>query len=76
MEKNSPRQISAAIENLLKTGKLITQTGLDLQQVSSFIYFYFQLYIKCVDLTLKYEIECCLISIFFSFLPSINSSYN
>ncbi|KAL3622460.1 DNA-directed RNA polymerase I subunit RPA2 [Castilleja foliolosa] len=31
-EKNSPRQIGAAVENLLKTGKLVTQSGLDLQQ--------------------------------------------
>ncbi|KAK8999062.1 hypothetical protein V6N11_070240 [Hibiscus sabdariffa] len=36
MEKNSPKQISAAIENLLKTGRLITQTGLDLQQRAGF----------------------------------------
>ncbi|KAL8500732.1 hypothetical protein ACS0TY_020352 [Phlomoides rotata] len=32
VEKTSPRQIGAAIENLLKTGRLATQTGLDLQQ--------------------------------------------
>ncbi|XVF00183.1 hypothetical protein REPUB_Repub03eG0263200 [Reevesia pubescens] len=36
MDKNSPKQISAAIENLLKTGRLITQTGLDLQQRAGF----------------------------------------
>ncbi|KAE8711944.1 Polynucleotide adenylyltransferase family protein [Hibiscus syriacus] len=36
MERNSPKQISAAIENLLKTGRLITQTGLDLQQRAGF----------------------------------------
>ncbi|KAL8495936.1 hypothetical protein ACS0TY_019887 [Phlomoides rotata] len=32
VEKTSPRKIGAAIENLLKTGRLATQTGLDLQQ--------------------------------------------
>lgn len=32
IEKNSPRQIGAIVENLLKTGRLVTQTGLDLQQ--------------------------------------------
>ncbi|KAK6233604.1 hypothetical protein QUC31_006010 [Theobroma cacao] len=36
MEKNRPTQVSAAIENLLKTGRLITQTGLDLQQRAGF----------------------------------------
>lgn len=33
IDKTSPRQIGAAIENLLKTGRLVTQSGLDLQQV-------------------------------------------
>jgi len=33
MDKNSPKQVSAAVENMLKTGRLVTQTGLDLQQV-------------------------------------------
>lgn len=33
IDKNSPRHISAAVENLLKTGRLVTQSGLDLQQV-------------------------------------------
>ncbi|XP_051121595.1 DNA-directed RNA polymerase I subunit 2 isoform X2 [Andrographis paniculata] len=32
VERNSPRQIGAVIENLLKTGRLSTQTGLDMQQ--------------------------------------------
>ncbi|KAL0397530.1 UNVERIFIED_CONTAM: DNA-directed RNA polymerase I subunit [Sesamum calycinum] len=32
IEKNTPRQIGSAIENLLKTGRLVTQSGLDLQQ--------------------------------------------
>ncbi|KAF8389487.1 hypothetical protein HHK36_026182 [Tetracentron sinense] len=32
MDKNSPNHISLAVENLLKTGKLVTQSGLDLQQ--------------------------------------------
>ncbi|KAI3444963.1 hypothetical protein Pfo_001628 [Paulownia fortunei] len=32
IEKTSPRQIGAAIENLLKTGRLVTQSGIDLQQ--------------------------------------------
>lgn len=32
MDKNSPKQVSAAVENMLKTGRLVTQTGLDLQQ--------------------------------------------
>jgi DNA-directed RNA polymerase I subunit RPA2 len=36
LEKNPVRQISAAVENLLKTGRLVTQTGLDLQQVSTY----------------------------------------
>ncbi|RAL48778.1 hypothetical protein DM860_001098 [Cuscuta australis] len=30
--KNGPRQITLAIENMLKTGRLATQSGLDLQQ--------------------------------------------
>lgn len=32
IDKNSPKQISLAIENMLKTGRLATQSGLDLQQ--------------------------------------------
>ncbi|KAB2010197.1 hypothetical protein ES319_D10G221000v1 [Gossypium barbadense] len=36
MDKNSSKQIGTAIENLLKTGRLITQTGLDLQQRAGF----------------------------------------
>lgn len=32
IDKTSPKQIGAAIENMLKTGRLITQSGLDLQQ--------------------------------------------
>ncbi|KAH1217440.1 DNA-directed RNA polymerase I subunit 2 [Glycine max] len=32
MDKNSPKQVSTAVENMLKTGRLVTQTGLDLQQ--------------------------------------------
>ncbi|KAJ4715653.1 DNA-directed RNA polymerase subunit beta [Melia azedarach] len=32
MEKNPPKQISLAVETMLKTGRLATQTGLDLQQ--------------------------------------------
>ncbi|BAT89332.1 hypothetical protein LR48_Vigan02g260500 [Vigna angularis] len=32
MDKNSSKQVSSAVENMLKTGRLITQTGLDLQQ--------------------------------------------
>lgn len=33
LDKCSPKQIGAAIENMLKTGRLNTQSGLDLQQV-------------------------------------------
>jgi hypothetical protein len=33
LEKNHPRAISSTIENMLKTGRLATQTGLDLNQV-------------------------------------------
>lgn len=33
IEKTNPRQIGAAIENFLKTGRLATQSGLDLKQV-------------------------------------------
>lgn len=33
IDKSGPKQIGAAIENLLKTGSLNTQSGLDLQQV-------------------------------------------
>ena len=33
LDKNPTRQISLAVENMLKTGRLFTQTGLDLQQV-------------------------------------------
>ncbi|XAR63561.1 DNA-directed RNA polymerase [Bertholletia excelsa] len=32
MDKNPSRQIGTAIENMLKTGRLVTQSGLDLQQ--------------------------------------------
>ncbi|CAL0303647.1 unnamed protein product [Lupinus luteus] len=32
MGKNVAKQISTAVENMLKTGRLVTQTGLDLQQ--------------------------------------------
>ncbi|ESW05690.1 hypothetical protein PHAVU_011G201300 [Phaseolus vulgaris] len=32
MDKNSAKLVSASVENLLKTGRLVTQTGLDLQQ--------------------------------------------
>nr|XP_018632652.1 DNA-directed RNA polymerase I subunit 2 isoform X2 [Nicotiana tomentosiformis] len=32
IEKNAPKQMSLAIENMLKTGRLVTQSGLDLQQ--------------------------------------------
>ncbi|XP_057512006.1 DNA-directed RNA polymerase I subunit 2 isoform X1 [Actinidia eriantha] len=32
MDRNPARQISSAIENMLKTGRLVTQSGLDLQQ--------------------------------------------
>lgn len=32
IEKHSPKQISSAIDNMLKTGTLLTQSGLDLQQ--------------------------------------------
>ncbi|XP_052192678.1 DNA-directed RNA polymerase I subunit 2-like [Diospyros lotus] len=32
MDKNPSRQISSAVENMLKTGRLPTQSGLDLQQ--------------------------------------------
>lgn len=35
MDKNPSRQISLAVENMLKTGRLVTQSGLDLQQVTS-----------------------------------------
>ncbi|KAL6562796.1 DNA-directed RNA polymerase I subunit RPA2 [Orobanche hederae] len=34
IEKTNPRQIGAAIENFLKTGRLATQSGLDLKQRS------------------------------------------
>ncbi|KAK4802063.1 hypothetical protein SAY86_000266 [Trapa natans] len=36
IEKNPARQIGAAVENMLKTGRLVTQTGLDLQQRAGF----------------------------------------
>ncbi|KAG8391090.1 hypothetical protein BUALT_Bualt01G0151700 [Buddleja alternifolia] len=36
IEKNSPKQIGAAIANLVKTGRLDTQSGLDLQQRAGF----------------------------------------
>ncbi|XP_057807628.1 DNA-directed RNA polymerase I subunit 2 [Salvia miltiorrhiza] len=32
IDRTSPKQIGAAIENMLKTGRLVTQSGLDLQQ--------------------------------------------
>ncbi|CAJ1978018.1 unnamed protein product [Sphenostylis stenocarpa] len=32
MDKNSSKQVSTAVENMLKTGRLVTQSGLDLQQ--------------------------------------------
>ena len=39
MDKNPSRQISSAVENMLKTGRLPTQSGLDLQQVLEYFYF-------------------------------------
>lgn len=36
LDKNPVKQISSSVENLLKTGRLITQTGLDLQQVLTY----------------------------------------
>ncbi|XP_024031416.1 DNA-directed RNA polymerase I subunit 2 [Morus notabilis] len=36
MDKNPAKQISSAVENMLKTGRLATQTGLDLQQRAGF----------------------------------------
>ncbi|WJX93025.1 DNA-directed RNA polymerase I subunit RPA2 [Trifolium repens] len=36
LEKNHPRAISSTIENMLKTGRLATQTGLDLNQRAGF----------------------------------------
>lgn len=36
IDKTSPKQIGAAIENMLKTGRLVTQSGLDLQQVHKY----------------------------------------
>nr|POE55406.1 dna-directed rna polymerase i subunit 2 [Quercus suber] len=36
LDKNPVKQISSSVENLLKTGRLITQTGLDLQQRAGF----------------------------------------
>lgn len=35
IEKNAPKQIGLTIESMLKTGRLATQSGLDLQQVFS-----------------------------------------
>ncbi|KAM3358461.1 DNA-directed RNA polymerase I subunit 2 [Capsicum galapagoense] len=32
IDKNAPKQMGLAIENMLKTGRLVTQSGLDLQQ--------------------------------------------
>lgn len=60
MDKNSSKQIGTAIENLLKTGRLITQTGLDLQQVSSFIHIFIsdiQLCVWMSNVNLNHEIE-------------------
>ena len=36
MDKNPAKQISLAVENMLKTGRIVTQSGLDLQQVLDF----------------------------------------
>ncbi|KAK7317376.1 hypothetical protein RJT34_01538 [Clitoria ternatea] len=36
MQKNSPKQICVAVETMLKTGRLNTQTGLDLQQKAGY----------------------------------------
>lgn len=33
MEKFPSRSVGVAIENMMKTGRLVTQSGLDLQQV-------------------------------------------
>jgi DNA-directed RNA polymerase I subunit RPA2 len=33
MDKNSPVTVSTAVESMLRSGRLATQTGLDLQQV-------------------------------------------
>ncbi|GLT64966.1 hypothetical protein SLA2020_374250 [Shorea laevis] len=37
MDKNPSKQISLSVENMLKTGRLLTQTGLDLQHVSAIL---------------------------------------
>ncbi|KAL2898225.1 DNA-directed RNA polymerase I subunit 2 [Bienertia sinuspersici] len=37
LQKNSPTQIGNAIENMLKTGRLATESGLDLQQRAGFV---------------------------------------
>jgi DNA-directed RNA polymerase I subunit RPA2 len=34
--RNPAKQVSSAVENMLKTGRLATRTGLDLQQVLTF----------------------------------------
>lgn len=36
MKKNPSGQIGSAVENMLKTGRLVTQSGLDLQQVLAY----------------------------------------
>ncbi|KAG6650617.1 DNA-directed RNA polymerase I subunit 2 isoform X1 [Carya illinoinensis] len=36
LDKNPAKQISSAVENMLKTGRLVTKTGLDLQQRAGF----------------------------------------
>lgn len=36
LDKNPAKQISSAVENMLKTGRLVTKTGLDLQQVFTY----------------------------------------
>ena len=51
MDKNPSKQISLAVENMLKTGRLVTQSGLDLQQVTSwdpFICCILEIYVVCI----------------------------
>ncbi|KAI9111297.1 hypothetical protein K1719_017709 [Acacia pycnantha] len=36
LDKNLPKSVSSAVENMLKCGRLVTQTGLDLQQKTGY----------------------------------------
>lgn len=67
IDKNPSRSLSSAIEAMLKTGRMVTQSGLDLQQVIDImvtaLQFSFQifkrvLYASCCNLSFCWQFWC------------------